>query len=523
MSSLGSRKPANPNTPSPDPATQSWVNRWFTKKFSVLDPARRVQNVETINFVSGAKVTSGGEGIANINIAAPVSGVIVEKLFLSSLASAGATSTTVLQTGRQYIITVQGTYSFFNQTLPVGSPQSDAMFPTSTAGRVSLQVGNDAETVFATVSGSAKPIGHLNSFQMNLGSGLQHIEPVGGPYSTPQPNFFYTYNVTGQGSTVNFLIVDSPYTDNYGELLITIQTVGGSSGGGGGGSQLPDPSSEPDGSWLITSSGVAEWDTTPPVTSFNTRTGAVTPGNADYLAVASGLTGATATTRYVGATTSGAPASGTFVKGDFIIDQTGAVWVCTTAGSPGTWTKTGSGSGVSSLDSITGAVTLVAGSGTVITDNSPSAGNITIGVSGTTSGSELSYTQVTSPVSITSTTESAGTQLVAPGAITFNGSAVIAHFFCPDIATAGAALGNNVIVALFEGSTEIGRLGVMVTPAASNMRNPMSAFYRFTPSAGSHTYKVTASVSNTTGTPQAEAGSGGTGGWNPMFLRFTYA
>jgi Repeat of unknown function (DUF5907) len=52
-----------------------------------------------------------------------------------------------------------------------------------------------------------------------------------------------------------------------------------------------------------------------------------------------GLTGATAASRYVGATTSGSPASGTFAKGDFIIDQTGLVWICTTAGSPGTWLK----------------------------------------------------------------------------------------------------------------------------------------------------------------------------------------
>lgn len=58
-------------------------------------------------------------------------------------------------------------------------------------------------------------------------------------------------------------------------------------------------------------------------------------------AIATGLTGATAASRYVGATTSGAPASGTFAKGDFVIDQTAAVWVCTTAGTPGTWTQVG--------------------------------------------------------------------------------------------------------------------------------------------------------------------------------------
>lgn len=48
-----------------------------------------------------------------------------------------------------------------------------------------------------------------------------------------------------------------------------------------------------------------------------------------------GLTGATSASRYVGATTSGAPASGTFAKGDFVIDQTAAIWICTTAGTVG--------------------------------------------------------------------------------------------------------------------------------------------------------------------------------------------
>ena len=77
------------------------------------------------------------------------------------------------------------------------------------------------------------------------------------------------------------------------------------------------------------------------VTSFNTRTGAVVPANADYLAVASGgLTGAVAATRFVGGTTNGAPTAGTFAVGDFIVDQTASIWVCTTAGTPGTWATT---------------------------------------------------------------------------------------------------------------------------------------------------------------------------------------
>ena len=64
---------------------------------------------------------------------------------------------------------------------------------------------------------------------------------------------------------------------------------------------------------------------------------------ADPTGKALGLTGATAATRYVGATASGAPATGTFAVGDFVIDQTGVVWVCTVAGTPGTWVAGSSG------------------------------------------------------------------------------------------------------------------------------------------------------------------------------------
>jgi hypothetical protein len=65
---------------------------------------------------------------------------------------------------------------------------------------------------------------------------------------------------------------------------------------------------------------------------------AYTPESAVFTTVtAAGLTGATAISRYAGASASGAPASGTFAVGDYVIDQTGAVWICTVAGTPGTW------------------------------------------------------------------------------------------------------------------------------------------------------------------------------------------
>lgn len=54
-------------------------------------------------------------------------------------------------------------------------------------------------------------------------------------------------------------------------------------------------------------------------------------------------TGVAAVGRFAGVTTSGAPSTGTFLQGDFVVDQTGQMYVCTTAGSPGTWVSVGGG------------------------------------------------------------------------------------------------------------------------------------------------------------------------------------
>lgn len=81
---------------------------------------------------------------------------------------------------------------------------------------------------------------------------------------------------------------------------------------------------------------------TPVVASVFARTGAVAAANADYYGVVSAaLTGATAASRHAGATASGAPVAGTFAVGDFVVDQTGSLWICTVAGTPGAWVRAG--------------------------------------------------------------------------------------------------------------------------------------------------------------------------------------
>lgn len=113
--------------------------------------------------------------------------------------------------------------------------------------------------------------------------------------------------------------------------------------------------------WFATDTGVlsiwdgAAWVDIGPIAdavdSVFGRTGAVVAVTGDYYgAVAAALTGATQASRYVGATASGAPASGTFVKGDWVVAQDGHIFVCTTGGTPGTWVDVGTTSGTAGGD-----------------------------------------------------------------------------------------------------------------------------------------------------------------------------
>lgn len=135
-------------------------------------------------------------------------------------------------------------------------------------------------------------------------------------------------------------------------------------------------------------------------------------------------------------------------------------------------------------------------------------------------GYELNYTQITANANVTDTSEATATALISPGAITFDGTAVKVEFFCASVQTDSAAIGDLLTITLFEGATQIGRLAVLDTVAAQIQKEPIKAEYRFTPTAGSHTYKVCAFTTSVTGTPTLVAGAGGTGVAVPAFIRF---
>lgn len=223
-----------------------------------------------------------------------------------------------------------------------------------------------------------------------------------------------------------------------------------------------------------------------------------------------GLTGSVAAARFVGGTASGAPATGAHLLGDFVIDQTGKMWICTSAGTPGTWGQVGG-----STLTIGAVEALFTQSGTILQGTGSGTGAEVL-----PPGYEFGYDQMTSFISVTSTTESAGTTIIAGTSHTFDGSPVIAEFFSPK-ASGNTASGGSVSVSLFESSTDKGILCWIADSGTTELMVSISGKLRFTPSAGAHTYSVTAATSSTSGSPFIQGGAGGVGNVAPCYIRFT--
>ena len=93
--------------------------------------------------------------------------------------------------------------------------------------------------------------------------------------------------------------------------------------------------------------------------------------------------------RFVGGIASGAPLGGSYLVGDVVVDRTGKIWICTTAGSPGTWTQVSGSGGGGSSGTTTYALTIGTGlSGTSF--NGSSAVTIALANTAVTAGSYTS-------------------------------------------------------------------------------------------------------------------------------------
>lgn len=192
--------------------------------------------------------------------ATPPSGITTETLYLDSKSTQSVSSSQALVAGAQYVAVVEGTFSAWNEVLNVGTPEADAMFPSSTVGRVSTEVGVDADTIFAWPSDHPHTAGNDRNIRIALdGVTFQYITPENGPFFVPQVGHLYRYNLIGQGHTVSFKIQDSAYGDNYGKLKITVQVPSGTGTGSGAGSLVPPTDTTLNGDTLQVVGGIPAW------------------------------------------------------------------------------------------------------------------------------------------------------------------------------------------------------------------------------------------------------------------------
>ncbi len=158
---------------------------------------------------------------------------------------------------------------------------------------------------------------------------------------------------------------------------------------------------------------------------------------------------------------------------------------------------------------MTGAVTLTGGTNVTLTQ---SGQDISIAASASAGpGTEIGYDQITGNVTVSSATEATGTTIITCAAHTFDGSPVYCEFFAVAV-----GVFDLFLASLFEGSTQIGRICQL---SQNTTALPASGAIRFTPSAGSHTFSVTAW--RLSGNATVFAGAGGTAAYSPCFVRFT--
>lgn len=181
------------------------------------------------------------------------------------------------------------------------------------------------------------------------------------------------------------------------------------------------------------------------------------------------------------------------------------------------------GSGVTSVDGISGAVVLHAGTNVTITDNSPSAGDITIAASGGGGGvTEYDYVEKTSNTTITATTDgnSNGTAIIDGNAVTYDGSTrILIEFWAIALEINEPNVGH---INLYDGTTDLGRLILFGIGAGTGTTDSTGYGARFlTPSAGSHTYHIRGWKSG--GTFTVGGGAGGASTLMPTWYRITKA
>lgn len=230
-----------------------------------------------------------------------------------------------------------------------------------------------------------------------------------------------------------------------------------------------------------------------------------------------GVTGANTTPLTIsGANASGAPASGAHVKGEIAGDDTGKLWYCTVAGTPGTWVQIGASGSVSdaaygagwngdtttapSKNAVYDKIETLSGAGSLLAVTNYEPGSDTVVVS---SGSASSLTAIdTTNAIVTFTTTSTGNVRVRLESYSIQ-------------STSGA--GQWGLLNASGGATLAGPAGVVGTIGGNGTRYVCT--FNITGLTASTSYTLQWAYRVTGGTHNIYAGAGGsTSKWGPLSL-----
>lgn len=133
---------------------------------------------------------------------------------------------------------------------------------------------------------------------------------------------------------------------------------------------------------------------------------------------------------------------------------------------------------------------------------------------------ELDYVETTSTVSVTANTEGTANTVLTGTSQAYTATPIIVHFFCPRAATQATA-GAGIVVLLYDGASVLGRLALLTAETNAAQVSPISASYRFTPSAATHQYIIKAFT--TAGTASLIGAGGGSSTELPTYMRIERA
>jgi hypothetical protein len=183
--------------------------------------------VGKIKITQSSGSTQACNAFVRVGITDPGSatnGRLIETVWLETRNSGSVTTTNVLEDGTSYLIVVEGNADLDTTSDAISGSPDTVIYP-STGHPSSAQAQADADVIYARSVAAPVPV-HLEYFLIDTGSGATHVEPVGGPFSTPQPGHIYEYAIIGEGSTVTFSYIDPVLTDNNGQFQISIYMTG---------------------------------------------------------------------------------------------------------------------------------------------------------------------------------------------------------------------------------------------------------------------------------------------------------